>query len=230
MSHLSITSDKVPQIGTDWAFWRQWVAANAIAELVGLGGAALIGVLVFARFEAALTPLLAALIMIVGGTFLEGVMVGVAQWLVLRQAISRMPWKSWIAATAVGAFVAWTLGMIPSTIMSMAETESAAASPEISEWIIFSLAALMGLVLGPILALPQWWVLRRYVERASWWIPANALAWMVGMVLVFVGVGLTPESISLVSALFLLITFALAGATVGAIHGLFLIRLLKQEE
>lgn len=92
----------------------------------------------------------------------------------------------------------------------------------------YGLAALMGLALGPILGLPQWWVLRRHVERASWWVPANALAWACGMVVVFIGAGTVPaEGVSLSLIVILIATLAAAGAVVGAIHGLALMWLLK---
>lgn len=231
MAEISIKSFEKKDSSLNWSIWRYWVVANAFAELIGLGGAALVGVLAFMDLEALYGPAAMALIMILAGTFLEGVVVGAAQWTVLHRAILQLHWQKWIGATAVGAFTAWLLGMIPSTLMALAETEEAVATaqPEINNLVLFSLAALMGLVLGPILALPQWLVLRRYVENAFWWIPANALAWMVGMVLVFVGINLVPaEGITATVILGVAITLLLAGICVGAIHGLALIWLLKQ--
>jgi hypothetical protein len=79
------------------------------------------------------------------------------------------------------------------------------------------------------LGLPQWWVLRQHLQRASWWIPANALAWMAGMVLIFAGTSLMPEEgITATIVLVMLTILLLAGAVVGAIHGLVLIWLIKQ--
>lgn len=85
----------------------------------------------------------------------------------------------------------------------------------------------MGFVLGPILGVPQWLVLRRYLPKAGWWVLANALAWMCGMVVVFMGTNLIPpEGITLSVALMLLLFLVAAGAVVGAVHGLVLIWLL----
>jgi hypothetical protein len=231
MSEISIRSCEETDEALDWSTWRRWVAANAFGELIGLGGAALVGFLAFTKIEALYGPIVMALIMILAGTFLEGVVVGAAQWAVLRQAILQLRWPGWIGATAVGAFAAWLLGMVPSTMMAMTETQETTATtqPEISNLVVFGLAALMGLVLGSILALPQWWVLRRYVEHAFWWILANSFAWMVGMVLVFVGASMIPEEgITTIVFLGLLTSLLLAGISVGAIHGLALIQLLKQ--
>ncbi len=89
-----------------------------------------------------------------------------------------MRWRTWVVATAAGAFVAWTLGMLPSTVPSLSEAsgqESTVSEP--SDAVVFGLAFLMGLVLGPVLGFTQWLSLRRFVTSAALWMPANALAW-----------------------------------------------------
>jgi hypothetical protein len=164
---------------------------------------------------------------------IEGCTVGVAQWLVLRGPLPRLGWRPWVVATALGAGAAWTLGMIPSTVLSLladgtTATDGASAASEPSGLLFYGLAALMGLVLGPILGLPQRVVLRRHVARAGWWIPAQSVAWALGMAIIFVGTnaigreGLTPGVVAL-----LLAALAVAGAAVGAVHGLALLWLLR---
>lgn len=230
MSEISVQPKPRTSYKLDWSLWRQWVMANVIGELIGLGGTALIGVTVFTQIEMTPSPVALALVMVLAGTFLEGVVVGVLQWVVLHKAVQQMRWQKWVTATAVGAFIAWLLGMIPSTLMAMAETQEVSVpSPEINNWVVLGLAAVMGLVLGPILGLPQWWVLRQYVRRAGWWIPANAVAWMVGMVLVFAGTSFIPEEgITAAIVLVILTALLLVGVFVGAIHGLVLVWLLNQ--
>lgn len=91
----------------------------------------------------------------------------------------------------------------------------------------YVLAASMGLVLGPILGIPQMFVLRRFAPRASRWVLANALAWAVGMPVVFFGAGAVPNEMSVAVAIMIVgLTCLAAGLIVGAVHGLFLIRLL----
>jgi hypothetical protein len=230
MSEIAIKPRPSTSYKLDWSLWRQWVLANAIGEFIGLGGTALLGIMLFTQSDKMVGPVALVVVMVLGGTFLEGVMVGVWQWLALRKAIQQIRWQTWLIATAAGAFTAWLLGMIPSTIMTMTETQEAAApSTELSNWVVLGLAAVMGLVLGPILGLPQWWVLRQHLQRASWWVPANALAWMAGMVLIFAGTSLMPEEgITATIVLVMLTILLLAGAVVGAIHGLVLIWLIKQ--
>jgi hypothetical protein len=210
--------------------WLRWVLANSIAETVGLGAAFGIGAIVFPYLSA--PGLLAALttvaVAVLAGTLIEGTVVGMAQWLVLRGPFPGMKWWAWVLATAAGAFVAWTLGMLPTTLMSAGAETGGSAPPEPSETMVYGLAALMGLAAGTILGTPQWLVLRRYVRRAAWWIGANALAWMPGMVLAFVAADFIFSAGSGVSTVVLaVVTLATIGGIVGAIHGLVLIWLVR---
>lgn len=208
----------------DWALWRSWVLANALGECLGLGAAGAIGAILAGMFGAtmdAIASLRVAGTLIALGTF-EGVVVGLAQWLVLRRPFPGMRRRSWIAASAAGAFMAWLLGMIPSTLADFGAAGQAAPAA-ISDALMYGLAGAMGAVLGPILGVPQWLVLRRHVRRAIWWIPANAAAWAIGMPIVFVGASAPP--LDGVSGIVMgaLLTATAAGAVVGAIHGLVLV-------
>jgi hypothetical protein len=101
----------------EWKVWWQWVAANAASETVGLGGTLLLGVLLLAKAEPVIGPVPAAALAVLAGTLLEGSLVGTAQWLVLHHPLRGLRWRAWAVATALGACVAWTLGMIPSTFL-----------------------------------------------------------------------------------------------------------------
>ena len=209
--------------------WLRWVVANALGELVGLGITALVGAVFFSVIgedTGGSAVLALASVAVLAGTLAEGTSVGTAQWLVLRRPLPRLHWRTWAAATGAGAFLAWTLGMIPSTVMSLGAGSSGQAGPEPDQMIVYSLAFAMGLVLGPVLGLAQWLVLRRFVGRAALWMPANSLAWAFGMVAIFVGADLVVGSTGPAAVVLLAVTLACAGATVGAIHGLALVWLL----
>jgi hypothetical protein len=120
--------------------------------------------------------------------------------------------------------------MIPSTMMAMsAQSAGNAPAPEMSDALTYLLAAGMGLALGPVLGLPQWWVLRRHLSQAWQWIPANAAAWALGMPVIFATVGLIPgDTLTVWAILLVLAGLALAGVVVGAVHGIILIRLLAR--
>ena len=224
---MSSTTIQGKQAGWDWNIWIQWILANAVGETVGLGGTLVIGGLLLLNAQNTMGVVPAASLAVLAGTLIEGITVGTAQWLVLRRPIKSIRWRVWVLATAIGAFVAWTLGMIPSTFMFAGADSGGEASAQISDLVIYTLAAAMGFVLGPILGVPQWLVLRHHLPKAGWWVLANALAWMVGMVIVFIGTNfIPPEGISLNVAFVLLFFLFVAGAAVGAIHGLVLVWLL----
>lgn len=205
--------------------WRDWIAANTVGELLGLGVAALITITV-ARTQA-VPP--AAEILIVTAAFLaigayEGAIVGGAQWLVLRRVLPSVGGKQWIGATVVGAIVAWMLGRIPSALAD--GNGGAAAEPSLPVILVLSAAA--GAVLGVILGVAQWVVLRDHVRHAGMWIGANALAWAVGMPLIFLAAGIpSAQTPALAIGALALVAIGVAGAVVGAIEGVFLRLLLR---
>jgi hypothetical protein len=76
----------------DWKLWLQWTFANVAGEVLGLGLAAAVAtamVLTIGEPETAIIALMMAGVMIAAGA-LEGVIVGFAQWLVLRRRLCRL--------------------------------------------------------------------------------------------------------------------------------------------
>jgi hypothetical protein len=209
--------------------WRRWVVANSWAEVTGLGVSGAAAVLLLPRREgAAVTVVGSALLVVLIAGLTEGGIVGWAQSRVLRTPLPDLTARRWVGATVIGALAAWTLGMLPSTIIGMADVGSAemsATEPPLVLQLVFAIA--LGLVAGPILGGAQAWVLRDHVARAWRWLPANAAAWAVGMPLVFLvagGVPATWHPVVIVSVVAL--TLALVGAAVGAVHGAVLVRML----
>ena len=170
---------------------------------------------------------------VLAGTLVEGTVVGTAQWSVLRGPLPRIRWRTWAVATGAGAFLAWLLGMIPSTVLSLgADSGGAGAAPaEPSNAVVLGLAFCMGLVLGPVLGFVQWLVLRRFVSHAALWMPANGVAWAFGMVVIFTGIDpAISGGFGFLSVAIVALTLACAGAVVGAIHGLALVWLLRSSK
>ena len=87
-----------------------------------------------------------------------GLTVGIAQWLVLRMKIPNAYW--WILATAAGWIVGRliAIGFFP---------------PEYG--------ILAGSVIGAAMGSFQWLIMRRYVNRAYWWIILSILGWLWAM-------------------------------------------------
>lgn len=220
------------------SLYRRWIIANAWSEGIGLSATLGLGFLAAPYLEAGPGPgplLLGALFAVLLGTALEGTLVGIAQGRVLHRRLSGISAGSWTSATSIGACAAWLLGVVPSTVMGLLHTGEAlagsAAPIEPAAWLQLGLAAVMGLVLGPVLAFPQHRVLRREIPQASGWLGANALAWAVGMPLLFLGMdALAWDGPWVGIAVGVVAVCTGAGATVGAIHGAYLRRLLKEAD
>ncbi len=115
--------------------------------------------------------------------------------------------------------------------MSMGEaTGSSAPAAEPAQWIVLLLAAGMGAVGGAVLSFAQWLVLRKKVQHAGTWIPANMLAWTFGMPIIFWGIDMAFKMSTIWQSVLLMAgTLFVAGAVVGGIHGYFLVRLKELE-
>jgi hypothetical protein len=94
-----------------------------------------------------------------------GAAMGIMQWLVLRPQVRQASW--WIVASIVG----WIIGLVAIAVVP----------PEIG--------ALTGIMLGVVFGTAQWFILRRWVDGAGWWIVVSALGWAVGPIfgVLFVG-------------------------------------------
>ena len=143
----------------------RWVLMVTLGEAVGFGVPAAVGVAVTA---ASLGPFATVLAMVLAGS-VEGALLGIAQadclyrWAVLPTR------RRWIIATSVGAAVAWSLGILPSTI---------GLHPTLRTVIMVGIG---GLLLLTSLPLAQYFVLRDHVRQPLLWIPINLAAWLLGI-------------------------------------------------
>src|SRR5512147_1635949 len=206
--------------------WTRWTLANAWSEMVGLGLTFAITGLYFSSTGEGTTTagILLSFVVAVASGAVEATFVGLAQWWAMRPRFPSLGRFEWWRGTFIGALVAYVLGYLPSTIMSMGEaTGSSGPATEPAQWIVLLLAAGMGAVGGAVLSFAQWLVLRRKVDRARSWIPANMLAWLFGMPVIFWGIDLAFKMPALWQSVMTMAgTLFVAGAVVGAIHGLFL--------
>jgi hypothetical protein len=203
--------------------WSRWVLANLVGEFLGLGLAGAVGaavMLVVGGAAGAATFILMAGALVVAA-LLEGTVVGLAQWWVLGRYLPALTRRVWVLATVLGAIVAWMIGMTLGTLGAdlIGSGNSTAA-------LLFS--AVLGPVVGALLGMTQWLALRRHVERAGWWVLANALAWTAGMAVIFAATGIIQEDtpVAVVVTIWA-VSGILAGVVVAAIHGLVLVWLLR---
>jgi hypothetical protein len=141
--------------------------------------------------------------------------------LVLRRFLPGLTRRTWVVATILGAGVAWVVGMTLGTLVSdLIGAEASQAA------LLF--AGALGFLVGALLGLFQWLVLRRYLQDAGWWVLANAVAWMAGMAVIFAALGIVDETTPVATtAAVWAVSGLLAGVFVAAIHGLVLIGLLR---
>src|SRR5258708_714987 len=149
-----MTSLKPPLAQVEWGFGLRWVIATTVGWVVG-----------FTLCEA-LKAFLAAIAYWVGhiGTpdgAVIGISVGIAQGIALRQYISGARW--WILASIIG----FAIGKVGGDAL-------ARAVPGVVG------SGLSGAAIGVSVGLVQWFVLRRHIVYAGWWVLASGLAWAVG--------------------------------------------------
>ncbi|MFK4224872.1 hypothetical protein [Streptomyces sp. NPDC019890] len=113
---------------------------------------------------------LVALLIATFGAVLFGVVLGVLQWLVVRER-APVPRRAWITANVGPSLLAWLLVIMPAVIDAQNSHKDVSTA--------YLLAASQSLALGPLLGLSQSLVLRKVTSRWTWWIGANLASWLV---------------------------------------------------
>ena len=147
--------------------WAWWVVATTVGIIVGAPVAAAIDQ---ANWAMAIQPSRRFIVWALEGAML-GAGIGIMQWLVLRQQISKAGW--WILANILGiATAAVILDVFPAD----------------ASWIMTGVSII---ILGAIIGIAQWLVLWWQIPKANLWIIANILGVSAGGAL---GVGVIGES------------------------------------
>jgi hypothetical protein len=183
----------VSQIGQ--AFWRQWTFVN-IASAIGI-----YTMYFYVDIHNASHLLL--------GAVASPVLRLLLNWLVLRRYFA---WATkWILASAAG----WILGTFVNAFILLLIIASGIIS---GLWPV-----LISAVFGFSTGLFQWWLLRKYVARASVWAFANTIIWATSELITSV-VPDFPRTVY-----FAVLSGALSGFVIGAASGAILVWLFKQQ-
>lgn len=213
--------------------WSRWIFANAFGEVFGLGLTFVITGFAFSKLDSqqTITSILLSFAFAALSGGVEATAIGLAQWWAMHPWFPTVSRFAWWRGTLIGALIAYVLGYLPSTLMSMGEaTTQSAPAEEPAQWIVLLLAAGMGAVGGAVLSFAQWLVLRGKVGRAGIWMPANMLAWALGMPVIFWGVDMAFKmAVIWQSVLVMAGSLFVAGAVVGTVHGAFLVQLAKRQ-
>ncbi len=138
---------------------------------------------------------------------IAGLVLGVAQWLVLRRELDRS--LVWIALTTLGGAAS---ALLLNTIYNSGLVNALAWSS--------SFMLVVGLIWGCLIGAAQWIGLRQYIPRVSSWVWANAIGWMLA-----IGSGILIETTSSNLGLIL----SLRGIIIGAITAAAAIRIFGRE-
>jgi hypothetical protein len=197
--------------GTD-AFFRRWVGCTVAGEAAGFTAAAAIA----STQDLSHTPEV-AILLAVGAV--EGALLGKAQAMTMtRLQLPAAVLRLWPVTTSVAAMVAWSIGLVPSSLQKLSWSSGTA-------WV---LAAVLVLVLLTSIPAAQFMLLRTALPTAGRWVRFNALAWMLGLSWTFVPPALVRPETPIVSEIGV---YAIAGVlmatTVAIISGLCWLSWLK---
>jgi uncharacterized integral membrane protein len=188
---------------TGWNFWIWWVVLTIIGGVVGsyVADRLSLGMLNWP------TDMGILLSMVGSGVF--ALAVSTAQWFLLRRLFSKSGW--WIVAGTFGRAFGVLIGsMLLVTISSQIGLQAGFWSTS------FYLA-----IRGAIVGVSQWLVLKQWRVKAGWWILGEAVAWMLGSILLDLLIPPTANTPVIISDL-------IQGAIAGAITGAVMIWILRQ--
>lgn len=200
---------------TDRAFLRRWLIVVTLGELAGFTLPAVVGSLTADRLPAVSYPAL------VGAGFVEGAVLGWAQWRVARSRLPALSRGRWIGLTSIGAALAYAVALLAPTFW---ET--------LSEWEVGAQVAVFaagGTVVLLTIGVAQWFELRRHVVRAGRWVATTAFAWCLALGVFFaIATPLWQEGQAFSLTLLIGIAAGLAMAlTMAVVTGAALLRLAR---
>ncbi|MBF6223088.1 hypothetical protein IU479_33955 [Nocardia abscessus] len=194
---------------------RRWFIAVTSGETLGFAVLASVAAL---TVDSAPGVIAAALLM---AGAVEGGVLGWFQARVLRSRLQGFSARDWVAATVVGAVVAWTVGLVPVLY-----------GDRIGDWPIgiqMPTVSAGAIVMVFALGVAQWYVLRRWSDLAVLWIWANAVGWITGLsaFMVLTGPLWRPGQSAVATAAIGVLAGLVMAAVMAATTGAFLVRILE---
>ena len=197
---MAVDIDEARVKRNEFGLWLAWTLATALGMLAGYLPLAL----VIGSIDLGLARVLVPII--------TGLLLGLAQWLVLRPYITAS--YDWILNHAAGWVAGYTVGLF--VVQLLAKTP---------------LGQLLGyMAFGAIVALFQYPALRREIPHLSSWLAANIVGWTLGAYLSqlagsLVFRGALPDTFTSV-----LVSVGITGLVAGAITAVALIWIVRQPD
>lgn len=197
---MAIDIDEAKVERNEFGLWLAWTLATALGLVVGYLPAALVVTEIDLGIARVVVPLLA------------GLLIGVAQWVVLRGYVTRS--SDWILNHAGGWVVGYILGLL--VVQALGRT---------------TLGALVGyIIFGILVAVFQWPVLRREIPHILPWVLANVIGWTTGAYISTLVMGAISRNTPPDLIVSTLITSVITGLIGGAITGLALVWIVRKPE
>lgn len=152
---MSRRPDEVPLRSKPAWFVVEWTMAASMAMVIIMGAWTVLGRGAGARLQMRLVLLM---------PLLAGIVIGALQWMLLRRRLP-LGW-SWVVVSAASMVVP-ALGILVPAVMMYA----------VQLWFVTLTTPFGFAFIGAWMGLAQWFVLRRHVAFALFWVPASALAW-----------------------------------------------------
>jgi hypothetical protein len=169
----------------DWKGWSGWMMATMV-------GVQLVASVLFLAGKVNEETLWGDIIIV----SLAGISLGVCQWVWLRRRLVSGGW--WILSTLSGWYLAWILLILLGL---------SSASGSLSRL----LSVIDLLAIPPAFGLPQWFLIRRQFQRATWWwIVARPLAWLTGVGLIALAEWLNILNLDIFELTYLQVSIAAA--------------------
>ena len=197
---MSIDIDEAKVERNEIGLWLAWTAATTLGMLIGYLPLAL----VVGSLDLGLARVIVPII--------TGILLGLAQWLVLRPYIVHS--HDWILNHAAGWVVGFSIGLFIVQLLSKTP-----------------LGMLLGFIaFGAIVALFQYPTLRREIPHLSTWILANVIGWTLGAYLSQLAGGVFLHNTAPSALVSVLVSVGITGLVAGAITGLALIWIVRQPD
>ncbi len=214
--------------------WKKWTINCAIGELLGIAcaGAIAFGINSTIGEPQSLGSKIVVLLAMMFAGLMEGTILSLFQWKVLVTRFQNIPKNEWMFYTILVGVLGWFLGMLPSLFFMPVGSETQGLSEKIdfsNPYIFAFLSVSVGLGFGAAFGLFQWFSLKKYAQKAYKWIIANALGWGLGLGWIYLFTSLPTEQSTLAFNILMgIIGGVLAGLSVGAITGIYLVKLKKK--
>ncbi len=207
----------------------RWVILCALAELFGIGAAAIWygGVNVLFGEPGTILPRIGVWLLMTLAAVPEGVILGGLQAVGVRWYLPDVSSVRWIVATIAVGLLGWGIGTFIPLFIVAGNAGAAGDEPGLIATALY--ACLFGVVVGTLFGVVQAWALPAQTRPKGAWVIANAAGWALGLPAIYVSAQIGADYPDWSSRLALWSAGGLAtGAAVGIATGIALMIMVSR--